>query len=176
MKKTFLILLAAVMLIHLPAALAELDFSGMTAEELTGLIAGATAELGGRHLQEERFSIPCGEPYTVYATGNLSWRESPFGYSSLLMEVVFENNTDDSPYVIIDYETVNGWDANSASACKCAPHSRAIFSIEFCVQDGMPVHALEEVTVLTLKMETAPNGVTLAVRDGRIIACTENTY
>lgn len=177
MKKTLLsLLMILVLLLSVPAALADTDFAGMTDEELTALIAGATNELSNRHLEGQKFYLPSPDGVTVYATGIVKWDDAWSGRAYVEVEVVIENQTDENKNINIAYQTVNGWDADASYFYPCAPHSKKIAGIDFRVTDNPEVRSLSDAAILTLKLSGSSNGVTFVVEDGRIVSCTNNSY
>lgn len=108
--KRLVALVLALMLLCGPA-LAEIDWTGMSDEEIRAAIDSGRNELVKRGmLAAENFVLVDQDGVQVYLTGNYSWSEYGEDYRQIELEAIVINDSDKKVTVSIDGCYVNGWE------------------------------------------------------------------
>ena len=145
MKKAFVILLVAIMLLSIPVEVfAEMpDFAAMSEEEIHELIDLARNELKKRELNfEEKMILFEQDGVTVYLTGYYNCYGSDNVYLELYAVAI--NDSDHDISVSFDSATINGWDVYNSGIYEVTAHHKKKGDFEFCLTDA-DITSFEEV-------------------------------
>lgn len=149
MRRLFALLMAAMLLLAVPAFAEETDFASMTDEALHALIDGARNELvkrelvaGGKILLFEQDGVQ------LYLTGNYTVQSLGEGKPVLQLEGIVINDTEQMIGVYIDTVAVNGWDVYGGCIINVDPGKKKKASFEIRLYDGeaMTYEEIEEIT------------------------------
>lgn len=149
MRRLFALLMAAMLLLAVPAFAEETDFASMTDEALHALIDGARNELvkrelvaGGKILLFEQDGVQ------LYLTGNYTVQSWGEGKPVLQLEGIVINDTEQMIGVYIDTVAVNGWDVYGGCIINVDPGKKKKASFEIRLYDGeaMTYEEIEEIT------------------------------
>lgn len=139
-KRIFAIILLLSMLCT--AALAELDVTSMTDEELRAAIAACTQELSSRSATEKGTLLYQDEHFSVYQTAQAYLT----GNGRVQIPVTIYNDYDQVVWIKPEYCTVNGFTVQGYGLMNIVPHSAIIGELDFATEklnltgtDGMSV-------------------------------------
>lgn len=137
MKKTFVFLIAVIMLLAIPVeAFAEMpDFASMTDEELHEIIGLARNELKKRELNfEEKMILFEQDGVTVYFTGEYEVYGSDSKFIKLFVTAV--NDSDRDVNVQEDAFVINGWDVYGSGIHGITAHHKKKDEFTFNLSDA----------------------------------------
>ncbi|MBQ8136502.1 MAG: hypothetical protein IJ174_03630 [Clostridia bacterium] len=129
MKKRVLAIIFLLSMITAPA-IAEIDTTSMTDEELRATIAACVAELSSRAETEKGILLYQNENFSVYQTA------APYLSSSGRVEipVTAYNDSDQVIWISPEYCTVNGYTVQGYGLINIVPHSAMIGELDFATE------------------------------------------
>lgn len=143
-RKVFIVILSSIcVLACCCSALAELDLSTMSDEELTTLIADAQQELNSRKTTDQA------EQPVLYDDNGVKWYITGYDMSSwssyLTINCVVENESNVDITLSVDTLTVNGWDVSSWFYAQVSAGKKTKEELSFDFEDAS-ISGVDEIT------------------------------
>ena len=143
-RKVFFTILTTICILACScSALAELDLSTMSDDELTALIADAQQELNSRKATDET------EQPVLYDDNGIKWYITGYDMSSwssyLTIDCVVENESNVDITLSVDTLTVNGWDVSSWFYAQVSAGKKTKEELSFDLEDAN-ISGVDEIT------------------------------